>query len=258
MQAHERDWGADVLVFRSCGGEMNRAPRTYHSGETTDLDFVVGQIRTRHPTSPIVLCGVSLGGNVLLKWLGEQGDRAAGQVVAAAVISVPFDLARACAHIDISMARMYSRHFLRSLRRKALSKIAQHPSLADADAVRRSNTLWSFDDAFTSLAHGFRDAADYYAQSSALRFLSDIRVPTLLLSARDDPFHPPELLEEVEHRAQENPYLVCEFHDRGGHVGFVGGAVPWRPEYYGEKRAVEFLAAELAALPSFEVRRRGA
>jgi predicted alpha/beta-fold hydrolase len=228
---------------------MNRAPRSYHSGETTDLDFVVRQIQTRHPASPIVLCGVSLGGNVLLKWLGEQGDRAPDQVVAAAAISVPFDLARSCAYIDMSMSGMYARHFLRSLRRKALVKLAQHPTLADAETVRRSNTLWSFDDAFTSVAHGFRDAADYYAQSSSLRFLSGIRIPTLLLSARDDPFHPPELLEEVESRARENPQLVCEFHDRGGHVGFVGGAIPWRPEYYGEERAVEFLAAQLAAPP---------
>jgi predicted alpha/beta-fold hydrolase len=153
---------------------------------------------------------------------------------------------------------MYSRHFLRSLRRKALGKIAQHPNLADADAVRRSNSLWSFDDAFTSVAHGFRDAADYYAQSSSLQFLSRIRVPTLLLSARDDPFHPPELLEDVTRRAQENPQLVCEFHDRGGHVGFVGGALPWRPEYYGEKRAVEFLASALAAFLGPESAEHGA
>ena len=152
---------------------------------------------------------------------------------------------------------MSSRHFLRSLRRKALGKLAQHPALADADAVRRSRTLWSFDDAFTSRAHGFHDAADYYARSSALRFLADIRVPTLLLSARDDPFHPPALLEEVACRAGENAHLVCEFHDRGGHVGFVGGALPWRPEYYGEHRVMEFLAGELAALPALETQRRG-
>jgi len=245
--SREREWGADVLVFRGCGGEMNRAARTYHSGETTDLDFVVRQIRSRHPSSPLMLCGVSLGGNVLLKWLGEQGDRAADMVVAAVAISVPFDLARSCAHIDSSISGMYSRHFLRSLRPKALSKIVQHPELADPDVVRRSRTLWSFDDAFTSLVHGFRDAADYYAQSSSLRFLSKIRVSTLLLSARDDPFYPPKLLDEVQLRSRENSHLHCEFHERGGHVGFVGGALPWRPEYYGEHRAVEFLAAEMEA-----------
>jgi uncharacterized protein len=256
--ARARGWGADVLVFRGCGGEMNRAARTYHSGETTDLDFVIGRIQARHPASPILLCGISLGGNVLLKWIGEQGDHAPEQLVAAVAISVPFDLAQSCAHIDQGVSRMYSRHFLRSLRRKALGKIAQHPTLADPDAVRRSRTLRSFDDAFTSLAHGFRDATDYYAQSSSLQFLTDIRVPTLLLSARDDPFHPPELLDDVARRAGKNPHLVCEFLDRGGHVGFVGGAWPWRPEYYGELRALEFLAEELAAFSAPELQRRDA
>jgi predicted alpha/beta-fold hydrolase len=244
--ARARGWEANLLFFRGCGGEPNRQRRSYHSGETTDLDFVVRRLHAERPHAPILLTGVSLGGNVLLKWLGEQGDNISSFVFAASAISTPFDLARSCHHIDTT-ARFYSRRFLRTLRSKALEKVARFPDLADRNAILRSDSLWKFDDAFTSVVHGFVDAADYYRRSSSLWYLGGIRVPTLLLSARDDPFHPPAILEEVEAQAQRNPALCTEFVDVGGHVGFVEGDAPWRTSSYSERRAVEF-AAHISAM----------
>lgn len=238
--AARRGWHASVLFFRTCSGEMNRRERSYHSGETTDLDFVVRRLALECPERSIVLAGMSLGGNVLLKWLGEQGSSVPRQVRAATAVSVPFDLARSCRHIDEAASRFYSRRFLKSLRRKALDKITRYPALADSGAVIRARTLWQFDDAFTSVVHGFDNAADYYARSSSMGFLNSIRVPTLLLSAIDDPFHPPDVLEQVSIVAKTNRWLSTEFVDIGGHVGFVEGATPWQTSSYCERRPVEF------------------
>ncbi len=242
--AHERGWHANLLFFRGCSGEPNRHLLSYHSGYTADLAFVVERLREERPDSPIVLAGVSLGGNVVLKWLGELGEKASGVVSAAAAISVPFDLARSSAHIDAT-ATFYSRRFLRQLRAKALEKVMQFPGCADVDAIRNATTLWAFDDAFTSIVHGFENAADYYQRSSSLGFLGRIRVPTLLLSARDDPFHPPDVLDDVTTVASTNASLHLEFVDVGGHVGFVEGDVPWRTSSYCERRVVEFGAGRL-------------
>lgn len=244
--AAARGWQANLLFFRGCSGEENRQRRSYHSGETTDLDFVVRRLAADRPGTPLVLAGVSLGGNVLLKWLGERGASLQGVVAAATAISAPYDLARSSRHIDATASRFYSRRFLRTLRTKALAKVARFPDLADEAAVRNARTLWDFDDAFTSVVHGFRDAADYYARSSSIGFLAGIRVPTLLLSAGDDPFHPPEVLADVARIARDNAALQPEFVPVGGHVGFVEGGVPWRTSSYCERRAVEFGAERLA------------
>lgn len=244
--AHSHGWQPNLLIFRTCNGSLNRQARSYHSGETADLDLVVRRLLAERPRAPLVLAGVSLGGNVLLKWLGEQGDRIDTRVKAASAVSVPFDLARSSRHIDQGVSRVYSRRFLRSLRSKALAKIERHPGIADPDRIRAAQTLWEFDDAFTGPVHGFAGADDYYARSSSIRFLGAIRVPTLLLSARDDPFHPPGLLGEVEEIAGKNPALDVEFVDRGGHVGFVEGAVPWNTSSYCERRPVEFGEGVLA------------
>lgn len=240
-----RGWGGDLLIFRTCNGEVNRARRSYHSGETDDLDLVVQRVATEYPKAPLGLVGVSLGANVLLKWLGERSRDIPPQVAAAVAISTPFDLARSARRIGQGFSRVYERHFLKSLRAKALAKIDRFPDLAKREAVLAARTIWEFDDAYTAAVHGFRDAADYYAQSSSIQFLPGIRVPTLLLSARDDPFHPPEVLDEVERIAQTNPYLATDFPARGGHVGFVEGTVPWRARSYAESRAASFLAQKL-------------
>jgi hypothetical protein len=244
-EARRRSWGADLLVFRTCDGRMNVTRRTYHSGETTDLDFVVGRLMMEFPNSSFALIGVSLGGNVALKWLGERGVNVPARLRVAAAVSAPFDLAASCRRIGQGFSRVYERSFLRSLRRKALAKLKTFPDLASSSAVAASRTLWEFDDAFTSVAHGFRDATDYYTQSSSIRYLPSIRVPTLLLSARDDPFHVPDTLEEVERIAIQNSALVAEFHPHGGHVGFVEGTSPRAVRYYAERRIAEFCGERL-------------
>jgi predicted alpha/beta-fold hydrolase len=244
-EAQRRGWAADLLIFRSCGDEPNRALRLYHSGETSDLDFVVRGLIASDPARPLLIVGVSLGGNVLLKWLGEQGARTPRQLVSAAAVSVPFDLARGSRYLDRGFSRLYQAHFLRSLRRKALEKSARFPEAIRPDVVLRPRTLYEFDDLVTAPVHGFRDADDYYSRSSSLPYLARIRVRTLLLSARDDPFLPAAVLDEVREIARENPSLQAEFVEHGGHVGFISGSLPWRPLYYAEWRVAEFLASAM-------------
>ena len=181
--------------------------RFYHSGETTDLAFALDRVIREFPAAPILLCGVSLGGNVLLKWLGERGDAVPGQVRAAVAISVPFDLERGSRHI--------SRGFLAYLRaplpthaaKKGRRQARDFPRPLRSGGARQRRTLYDFDDAVTGPVHGFRDAHDYYMQSSSLRFLGRIRRPTLLLSARDDPFLPAVVLDEVEPSLPTIPVL---------------------------------------------------
>jgi predicted alpha/beta-fold hydrolase len=245
-QARRRGWAADVLIFRGCNGEVNRAPRLYHSGETTDLDFTVRRLIAENPRQPIVATGFSLGGNVLLKWLGEQGEAVPEQFRAAATISVPYDLERGSRHIERGFARIYGRHFLRTLREKALAKLRQHPGLFDEQRLLLATSLFEFDDAVTAPMHGFTSATDYYSRSSSWPYLSMVRRPTLLLSAFDDPFLPREVAHRVSVLARSNAFLSVEFHEQGGHVGFVSGRLPWRARYHAEERAIDFLEQQLA------------
>lgn len=247
-RAHTHGWSAAAIVFRTCGGEMNRTRRFYHSGETSDLDFVVRRLTSEMPSTPVVLAGFSLGGNVLLKWLGEGGADVPPAVRAAATVSVPYDLARGSRYINRGFSRVYERHFLRSLVRKAREKRERFPDIPDAHPDRL-RTIWDFDDVVTAPVHGFRDARDYYERSSSLRWLDRIRVPTLLVSAADDPFLPPEVLDEVMRAASHNEYLHCDFPARGGHVGFIAGALPWRPLYWAEHRVMEFLKTHVPVAP---------
>ncbi len=239
-EARERGWGASLMVFRGCGSQPNTARRFYHSGETGDVNLVFRRLTARWPDSPWLLLGVSLGGNVLLKWLGELGETADPRIRAAAAISVPFDLEAGARHIARGFARIYDASFLRSLRRKALAKLTRYPDLFDRAALARARSVYDFDEAVTGPVHGFASARDYYEKSSSQRFLADIRVPALLLSSRDDPFLPQEVLERIERVVTRNPALTTEFHRGGGHVGFVAGAWPWRPFYYAEWRAFRY------------------
>ena len=238
-QARIRGWGVTLMVFRGCGSAPNEARRFYHSGETEDLRLCFGTLSARWKTR-WCLAGVSLGGNVLLKWLGEEGATLVGRVRSAAVVSVPFDLEAGARHIGRGVARIYDRSFLRSLRRKAMKKLRRYPDLFDVEKLSRARTVYDFDDVVTGPVHGFADARDYYHRSSSLHFLERIRVPTLLLSARDDPFLPRELLDRVAAVASRNACITTEVHERGGHVGFVSGPVPWRPFYYAEWRMLDY------------------
>jgi uncharacterized protein len=240
--AAARNWRAAVLWFRSCSGELNRLPRFYHSGDTGDLGHVLHVITEREPSVRVGLVGVSIGGNVLLKWLGEQGDLAPKAAVAAAAISVPFDL-EACARVmDRGLQKvLYTTSFMRSFRHKTRAKARRHPGFVDVRAALRASTFAAYDRAVTAPLHGFADEVDYWTQSSSRSYLARIRRPTLLLNALDDPFVPATSLPDP---ATLPPDVRAEFVPRGGHVGFVEGR-PWRSSSWAERRAVEFLASML-------------
>lgn len=232
------------LNFRSCSGEANRTVRFYHSGETTDLDLVLARLAERWPGRPLGLMGYSLGGNVLLKYLGEDGERARARGVGGAVAaSVPFDLAAGGRALERwPMGRFYAWYFLRMLRRKMTEKREILAGRCDVEGAVAARTLREFDDAMTAPIHGFADAADYYRRSSSAGFLGGIRVPTLLLHSEDDPFLPTSALPLEAVRT--NPYLTAVFTKSGGHVGFIGGT-PWAPTHWAETEGARFLASRL-------------
>ena len=230
------------LNFRACSGEPNRMPRFYHSGDTGDLAFVVEYVTGRFPERRIGAVGFSLGGNVLLKFLGERGTES--PLRAAAAISVPFDLAAAADRLSKGfMSRTYTHYFLRSLQAKIRAKDGRMNGEIDTRLALTATSLREYDDVATAPLHGFASADDYYARCSSRVFLHRIEVPTLLLQSRDDPFLPREALPEAEIDA--NPCLVKAFVDQGGHVGFIGGTVPWRPTSWAEPEAARFLAHHL-------------
>lgn len=232
-----------ALNFRGCSGEPNRALRFYHSGETGDPSWLLQVIRERLPRRPLGAVGFSLGGNVLLKMLGERDDGGAGLVDAAAAMSVPYDLAAGCALLERSfMGRLYAEYFLRSLRRKVDLKAESLGSRIDLEAARRASTIREFDDRVTAPLSGFRDAAEYYAECSSQRFLEGIGVPTLLLHAVDDPFLPAASIPRAQADRNDRVRLVVE--RRGGHVGFLEGS-PRAPRFWGEESCASFLAEML-------------
>ncbi|HET6282036.1 MAG TPA: alpha/beta fold hydrolase [Polyangia bacterium] len=245
-------WNTTVLNFRSCARDPkglsrtlpNRRPRLYHSGETTDLAFVVDTLSTRESHTPLYAIGVSLGGNVLLKWLGEVGARS--RVDAAVTISVPYDLAAAARHLEGS-GRIYVGHFLKTLKVKTLDimrRFPQAPSVArlDVTRIKRARTFFEFDDAATAPLHGFAGAQDYYRRSSSLRFLNRIEVPAMCLSSADDPFLPESAIESARIVASDEVQIVST--RWGGHAGFIAGRWPWKPLYWAEQQAVSWLAAQ--------------
>jgi len=240
-QAHIRGWRGLALNFRSCSGEPNRLLRSYHSGETGDAGEAISRARAESPDAPLFCAGCSLGGNVLVKWLGEQGE--AAPVRAAAALSVPFDLALCADALDGpgAMAWVYRTRFLRTLKTKALEKAGRFPERLDVEKVRGARTLREFDEAITGPLHGFAGATDYYAQSSSGPYVERVRVPLLLLSAEDDPFIPPRCL--PREAARSNRFVTLEATARGGHLGFIAG--PLVPSFYAERRAIEFLASHV-------------
>ncbi len=243
-----------ALNFRSCARDPsdlsrmlpNRRPRLYHSGETEDFDFVARTLAAREPRVPLVAVGVSLGGNVLLKWLGEHPGQTV--VAAAAALSAPFDLAASARHLETPIGRLYVRSFVATLAPKARSVAGRFPEAAsgmDLARAERARSFREFDDAATAPLHGFAGADDYYRRSSSLGFLPKITTPTLCLSAADDPFLPLEAFERA--RSVASPAVEFLLVPRGGHIGFVSGAGPWRAAYWAETLAVEWLARRLAA-----------
>ena len=230
-----------ALNFRTCGGIPNRLARSYHSGETTDLGEVVRRLLVERPGRSVVVAGFSLGGNVVTKWLGEHGDGLPPEVRGGAAISVPFDLAACQRRIDGPGRIMwvYRERFLRRLRRKAAVKARQFPGLVDAAALARASTFAEYDQLFTAPVHGFASRDDYYARSSAGRFVGGIRRPFLAVSAADDPMVPADSLPVAA--ANSNPAVRLVVTPHGGHTGFVDGT-PLRPGFWAERTVADFLA----------------
>lgn len=235
--------GAVGLNFRSCSGEPNRLARSYHSGETQDLRFVLDLLAARFPAAPLGVIGFSLGGNALLKWLGEEADNALERVAAAVAVSVPYDLAACERALDETpMGRFYVRRFLSTLIRKVKAKAVLLEGRIDLERAVRARTFREFDDAVTAPVHGFDGVDDYYARSSSAPFVPRIRVPTLLLHSEDDPFLPGEAVPRTAIAA--NPRVQPVITRHGGHVGFISGP-PWRPQFWAEEEAARFLARRL-------------
>lgn len=228
-----------ALNFRSRGGEPNRRRRFYHSGETGDLAHVLERLRERHPRAPTGAVGFSLGGNVLVKLLGERGEEARRLLGAAVAVSVPYDLAAGARALERGLGPMYTAYFLRSLSRSIREKERARGHDYGLGDFAGFGSLRAFDDAFTAPVHGFRDAEDYYRRSSAGPYLPSVRLPTLVIQARDDPFLPEGALPERAIRA--NPWLVPAITGSGGHVGFLERASPWRPRFWAEEAAARFL-----------------
>jgi predicted alpha/beta-fold hydrolase len=240
-------FAATALNFRSCARDArdrmlpNRRPRFYHSGETSDFDFVAHLLAAREPGMRHVAVGASLGGNVLLKWLGENPGQQL--IAAAAAFSVPFDLGAGARYLEQGAGRFYVERFLLTLRKKVEAMLERFPEMrerVDLAAALRARTFREFDDAATAPIHGFTSADDYYARSSSLQFLSGITTPTLVLNAEDDPFLPREALGRA--RAAASAAIDFRTTPCGGHTGFIAGTFPWRCEYWAEERIVEWLA----------------
>jgi uncharacterized protein len=227
-----RSWRGVISHFRGCSGEHNRLVRAYHSGDSSEIDWILRRLKENNPSAKVYAIGVSLGGNVLLKWLGEQGDRALEIVEKAAAVSAPIDLAAAAGVLDRGCRKLiYTRYFLRTLKQKSLYKIAQHQLKIDLRQMVAASTFHQLDDLFTAPVHGFDSAEDYWEKSSSKRLLSYIRVPTLLLNARNDPFLPAAALPDAR---EISPRVILEYPESGGHVGFVSGSFPgdfnWLPQ----------------------------
>ena len=223
--ARSRGWRFVVPHFRGCSGEINLAPRAYHSGDFEEIGWMLERLRAGQ-RGPLLAVGISLGGNALLRWAEEAGNSARATLAALAAVSAPLDLAAGGHAIGRGLNHLlYTRMFLRSMKPKALAKLAQHPGLFDRGRLLAARSLYAFDDVFTAPLHGFRDADDYWARGSARPHLRHIRIPALVLNARNDPFVPAASLPCQD---QVGACVTLWQPRHGGHVGFVGGPWPGR------------------------------
>ena len=231
---------AVLMHFRGCSGEPNRLARAYHSGDTGDIDFLVRTLRAREPNTPLAAIGYSLGGNALLKWLGEQGKDA--PVQCAAAVSVPFLLHESTAHMNRGLSRIYQWHLLKSLKQGAHRKAGKFTPPAPLEEIDRMKSFFEFDDRVTARLHGFDDALHYYTSSSSRQYLNRIRIPTLIVHAIDDPFMHAQVIPAA---GELSPPIELDLHRHGGHAGFVGGSLPWKPRYWLEERIPAWLGTQL-------------
>jgi uncharacterized protein len=235
-------WSGVVAHSRACSGEANRLPRGYYAGDSAEVDWVLRKLKEDNPKSRVYVVGISMGGNDLLKWLGEQGNRALDLVERAAAVSVPVDLQITARQLDFGLCKLiYTRDFLRTMRPKVLAKISAHGLNLDPRAVRAVSTFREIDSIYTAPVHGFKDADDYWMRSSSKPWLTHIKVPTLLINARNDPFFPEKALPT---RGEVSDAVSLEYPETGGHVGFVAGDFPghlrWLP-----RRILNYFTTEI-------------
>jgi predicted alpha/beta-fold hydrolase len=237
-------WRAVLMHFRGASREPNRLARAYHSGDTGDLDYIVRVLHQREPQTLKAMVGISLGGNVLLKWLGEQG--AQSLVQAAVAVSVPFQLRLVADRINQGFSQFYQMYLLKRLKQMFIRKCEKYKetmpfSTQELNALR---CFWTFDDVITAPLHGFPHVHAYYAQSSSRQYLKHIKTPTLIIHAQDDPFMTPLAIPEAEELSEA---ITFELSLKGGHVGFITGDIPGKPIYWLDQRVPEFLQTYLMA-----------
>jgi predicted alpha/beta-fold hydrolase len=221
--ARDQGWSYAVPHFRGCSGELNLAPRAYHSGDYEEVEWILARMTERRG-GPVLAVGISLGGNMLLRWAEESGAQAAKKALAVAAVCSPVDLAAGGHAIGKGFGRFtYTRMFLGTMKPKALAKLRQHPGLFDERRLRAARDLYEFDNVFTAPLHGFRDTDDYWKRASAKPHLRDIRIPALVLNALNDPFVPGESLPR---QSEVGEHVTLWQPRHGGHVGFAGGALP--------------------------------
>ena len=237
---HKKGWRGVFMHFRGCSGEHNLMDRSYHSGETGDLRFLVETLRKRHPDATLVAVGYSLGGNALLKYLGEYKDDS--QLKAATAVSVSYLLSNSATKLEKGFSRLYQRHLLNRLMDKTLSKFQDRQAPVDIANINKLNTFKSFDHHITAPIHGFKSGDDYYEQSSSRQYLYKITTPTLLIHSRDDPFMSVDAIPNQDDLSES---VTLELSNYGGHVGFVSGNTPWNVIYWLEERIPEFLSTYL-------------
>ncbi len=242
LQAYNaHGWRAVLMHFRGASQEPNRLPRAYHSGDTGDLDYFIQTLHQREPHTTKAIVGISLGGNVLLKWLGEQEKQP--YIQTAVAVSVPFDLGQVAIKINQGFSRLYQYYLLRKMNRLFHAKLTHYPEHMP-DFVRQLGTcrdFRTFDHEITAPLHGFKSGEDYYQQSSSRQFLSAIQTPTLIIHAKDDPFMTKDAIPST---AELSPSITLELSEKGGHVGFITGATPGKPIYWLDIRVPDFLASQ--------------
>ena len=235
-----------ALNFRGCSGEYNHSARCYHSGETEDIHFLYQTLRQREPDTPFAAIGFSLGGNVLLKWLGEQGNTL--KLFAAIAVSVPLVLSTCATKLDNGFSKIYRKNLLSELKHyvrakqqhlEMLGKRQEAAKIEELGDLSRIKSFWEYDDRVVARLHGFKDVQDYYQRSSSRQFLKSIAIPTLLIQAVDDPFMTEDVLPDLDELSSS---IHLEITQGGGHVGFIAGAIPFKPLYWLEQRIPEFLS----------------
>lgn len=241
----EQGWRAVFMHYRGCSGDHNRTHVSYHSGFTDDVEYVVSVLQRRFPKNPLAAVGYSLGGSILLNWLGKTGKE--NPLTAAVAVSVPFELNKAANRMLNGFSRLYQWHILKTLRQSISDKFETMDGPIDLNNIDGLKTFWEFDTFVTAPLHGFKDAGDYYEKASCRKVLPKIAKPTLILHAEDDPFMSPEVVPQTNELAMET---TLELSKMGGHVGFITGTVPGSAEYWLDGRITQYLKE---FFPQFEI-----